>query len=774
MYKFKKSRQTNNNERKEIFFIWLFFTMLYLILFSYQKQLVLFPDEITLTQLMKNIYEHNGLQVKNVSYPYSSYLYPLVMAILYKWNDSFPVMKMIPLVNVFILSTSIVPMYQITKLLVKEKSYRIGCVCIGMTSPFFVYANTYMAESLLIPIMLWTVFFMLKTLNFPYKREETIVCSCMAGIFTYLSYMTKAVSLYLAAGYLLTTVILCIHYFRNKFKETKYSRNNRETAFIYGLNLMIYMAVFTVLFILGSRFPILQTNGSMYTDAVQGIFSAVTKEKTAYAIFAFIRNYGMMIFSTGILSFVFPIITWRVLTLQQRISYLFLVAGITAEQIIVVFMIVLNEEFGMLYGRQHLRYVESMYFPLFVLTFSILTDFIKKQKTLSQQEKKRAEKILTVILFYLCGSCWWFLDDTMQTGLSVYRVFCILLNDITPFIEKEKIWLIGKILFIMLPCMLFCISITKMRTNQSVKKYGKLLITYLTVINILNLAAGASLHYQLYHAHGEVAEVLEAFAEKITEYSKTHKGNYLVITDDETRGKLKLYDTFENCKGKQYFTTPDALSRQENQSGILNFRTDGLRMGPDIFFGSGSDIEYDVEGIDYIICLSNQIELKNVTEIAIITNTGYGLYQNKDREKFCYELNFYTDLEKGEEKTISSSSMEYVTNASWNGTDYVSTGKLRQCLTHIILSFRETGTYEITLQLDTNNDEKGYVEIIQNSFEFSKKYYFKGYQNQKIKFLVPYEKNKDAANVRIDLYSYKKGVKFHAVSIKKTAETKNR
>jgi len=113
-------------------------------------------------------------------------LYSLSIFLSYFMKDMVAVFTTMKIINSFLLSLVIFPIYLLAKEFLETKRAFIIALMGSLAAPLFSFSNYVLSENLFFPLILFTIYFLYKSFS-----EDSIKWDILTGIFLGLSYLTK-------------------------------------------------------------------------------------------------------------------------------------------------------------------------------------------------------------------------------------------------------------------------------------------------------------------------------------------------------------------------------------------------------------------------------------------------------------------------------------------------------------------------------------------------------------------------------------------------------
>lgn len=333
--------------------IYLLGVLFYTFLGSFDKILGYIPDERLYIQAAKAFANGDGLYYNGLKSTFQKVVYSFVISPAYLVKDLHVQVRLVCIIGTLFEMTSVFPIYLISrKLNLSRKNSLLMCLfCLSV--PTFVYSMTFMSETVFLPLWLWSIYLIIILLD---TDEFQVKVPIILGALGYILYMCKEVGVVAIPVLILTKSIIVIKK-RGSFKEI-----------IPGF---ISLASFSIFYLFG-RFLIFSGASSSYSYEMDVPSAPASSEKNLvyYVSFAVLFYFGYIILANNI----FPVlIRSNKDGLNHRLT-LYIEIALLALLAVVVYKITLNEDYGIMSPRLHLRYFEPLFIPYFICFIARLND----------------------------------------------------------------------------------------------------------------------------------------------------------------------------------------------------------------------------------------------------------------------------------------------------------------------------------------------------------------------------------------------------------------
>ncbi len=610
-------------------------TIVLFVLFSYPKSLTTYNDELIYFCMARSIQNGKGLLLHGCEFNYQYLGYPIFLAIAFIFNIVIR-LKAIVLINSFLCACTSIPVYLIAKEAKLKRRNVWLVVLMSLVWSDSLYAGTFMAECLYYPVLLFALYYIIKSYN-----EKKYSYAVLAGLLSCFSLSCKVIARVIPIAFIATVIICFVIDFFNKKRNDK--RNiivDIKISLCYLLSFfgpiivkLIYQYFGKILSMLGiveSSTPKIVVS---YAGAVNSYFAS-SKDIFFYFIFALVYY-----FITSLLAFYFfpiitPMIKIKVLNEKQRFVYILGVVLLLGTIFSVTLTAGIKEDFGLEVPRERLRYL-SAYLWLFIPVFiSIL-----ERKEVETTNKKRLQNILysiaiiLIILIYKGFTC----VNVVERHLLYYTsvINDLINNHVVNILSIFKIH-IGSIIIGLL--LFFFIFV-------SYKIRGRRIISFFFIIvSIINIASFYIGYYDIKGGYSAPVNIVNDMLE-INDYIKNSAEKnvcVMYLSNGPFEKRSDVYDTYFDSSIKSYSVWEEDFERAifenvEEQKQVKDIDIVELHFR----------MKYDLDKIDYFIVPKDKEDIMNLIEGAIkIDDVGgetYGLYKNDDPNLLTINLSLLTE-----------------------------------------------------------------------------------------------------------------------------------
>lgn len=699
------------------------------------------PDEFIYLDLAKSICYHGSLDIHNVTTDNMAILYPILIAPIMLISNSIMRITLIGIVNTILMSSTIFPVYILSKKIISRNTINILLCSTVLFLPDMCISMTFMSENLFFPLTVWLFVVIYKFIE-ENKEIKKITYICIIAILCNLIYMTKVISLYLVIGFIMMLILDAIFIKNNSIiKNVSYSVSFLILFFAIkkSFEIFIYEKIFKVT-LLSSSLAINMLN----------------PEKIKFLIYACIFT----LLCTIVAFFYFPIVIplFNIKNLNRNLKNLlaFGLASLITVIGVVSYIIYLNEQYNVLGLRQHLRYYSPLIIIFLVIFYYIISIHQKERDILkSSRVGKKILIIITTLFFCVC----FILLFKLFYGVCVDGLLLQYIYNISKYYNIYKPSLLNT--FEILIKIIISVFILKgtynfLKNKKNAVRFVIIIIFISCLINNICAIITFRSEYQMTEAYtkNEISQI-----ETINKYLNHQEGNVLVICNGYDM-KIETYLTHS----AYYTATSKILSKMEKR--------DFIDLSIDKITCLYPSVEYtDLNKIDYILT-DNSLEISGkVRKVELNGVKEYSLYKNMDTKILnCRKITKFPSIE-GQVKKLFMSNLasnftlnsegNYISSSDFSEGNYVAYGPF---------DYLKAGEYRVTYHYKYSGAEKpgseiGNVDIFVNDIlqSISVKKVIAG--NNKIS--LNFATDRDYKNVEIRMQAYTEGLELSEIEIEK-------
>lgn len=598
--------------RKYLFVSLLLFlisAVFYGVISDFPKVISGYPDELRYVGIGRSLAAGEGLKLHGAESDFQKILYSICIMPAFFLKSTAHQIRMVGYLNSLLMASSVVPIYALCRSILREDKQIAQVLALWFTFPAFVYTIYFMSEVIYLPLSLWVVFLVWRifcTENF----RERLCLNVLLGVLCYLTYLNKEIALYFVIAYLLVFFLYCI----SGFEAGKVRRGI--------ICLAVFAGSFIVCFLLMKGTAFKGLHNSYSSTNLQVLYLKLSWEKVRYLLYGFIYQVVYAVLAFGIFPIFVPTVCFRKKE-KESWFFLFSLCSFLIGCATVAYMITLPEDFGSRAPRLHMRYLEPLIIPFYIL----MADRIRKADCVEKEsvgnDKRRFFIMgICIVLFALLliggsggGS---FLAD--NSTLLYYELFA-------RFLSRSEAALFLLRLLLAAAVIIGYVVFQKNRT-MFLKLFGLLFMA----VNIVNSAAGICAgHYRYGIQEKERQQAVLA-----NEYLKNLQGNILLFSvgADTSPEDKRLFDTYMDLPF--YVCDIDSVEIQKAlEDTVIDLASE--QMVCDVtgdYYANLACVDYLVLKKEYPI----RFREESVEEMKDFPLEGYHVYRNLDSGKIYAAL----------------------------------------------------------------------------------------------------------------------------------------
>ena len=537
----------NRHTVLKLIIIYILGAALYTILASFNKNLIFVPDERLYIQAAKAFASGNGMYYNGMKSTYQKLLYPLIISPAFLASNIRLQLFLIALISSLFEMTAIFPIYLIcTRLRLGQRLSTIITSC-SVLFPAFLFSSTFMSESVYIAVWLWMIYLIVIFLD---SSNIKWYMPILIGTVGYLLYLDKEVGIVAIPALVLVTFIAMI---RSAMKSPAEDRSIRNIItnidgrrFLYSI---VAGLIFGVYFLLGKYF-LFSSMSPSYSYQISSVGDSL-RRYVYYAIYAAFFYIIYIILAT----FIFPVFMRLSLDETAGKLKLYIEVSILVLIFVVVNRVTMNEDFGSLSPRLHLRYIEPLFIP-YLITFLAGLGYREGDTTNKGATKNKSFlhnkwirllfPIYILALIIIPGlTTDGFLDSTTVMPYMLPQMVAIKF-----YVGSHRVELIGNIILKALILIYIYIGMRLLdgrgiftrKSNSGVKKrFVPFLLGFVVLISVMSLALKYRDIREAYHVSDEYIDQFQALNDEIDNL----EGDKLIIVPDSSRAcdmMITFYD----------------------------------------------------------------------------------------------------------------------------------------------------------------------------------------------------------------------------------------
>ena len=470
---------------------------------DYPRIFTIYRDELLYFQLAQNFAEGRGFLIHNLPTHFQKILYSVFLM------PYFFIKNQIVLAGIqaFLVASSIFPIFLIAKNLLKSKKTIIAVLIFSLFLPDLNYAQTFMSETLFLPLSLWVFYGVLKISEDKKFSKKTALAAFALGVLCYAAYLCKEIAVLFLPSFLLLQWI----------KKSK-----------GGFLQFIFLLLGFLLFLFAFKLTIFKGFGNAYNQS--SAYVLFLDERPLYLVYSFFYYLAQIIIGAGFFGALLPMVYFKNLNQNAQNLLLFLCLSILFTAAATAYFVFVREDFdffSMYNPRALLRYVLYAWILFFIIMASLF----------EKGELQSPSKIKT--LFFIIPLVWILIAYQGVADFSYIEQN--VLNYLLPVFESESTKmqvLVFKIVLLILSGVAIYFIFFKNKTRQVLKIF---LIIFCAVQVFNNAWAMLMLPFK----HGVSADEI-AQTQKITDFiARNPDKTFLILGEAPTR-PLALTGNFLN------------------------------------------------------------------------------------------------------------------------------------------------------------------------------------------------------------------------------------
>lgn len=573
----------------------------YGVISDFPKVISGYPDELRYVGIARSLAAGEGLKLHGAESDFQKILYSICIMPAFLLESTVQQIRLVGYLNSLLMASSVFPIYALCRDILKEDKQIAQVLALWFTFPAFVYTIYFMSEVIYLPLSFWVVFLVWRIFCTENIRER-LCLNALLGVLCYLTYLNKEIALYFVIAYILVFLLYCI---------SDFDAGEVRQGII---SLAVFAGIFAGCFLLMKGTVFKGLHNSYSSTNLQVLNLKLSWEKVRYLLYGFIYNVVFAVLAFGIFPVFVPTVCFSKKEKESWL-FLFLLCSFLIGCVTVSYMITLPEDFGSRAPRLHMRYLEPLITPFYIL----MADKIRKadctEKGNVASNKQRffimGIGILLFALLLIGGSGGGsFLAD--NSTLLYYELFA-------RFLSRSETALFLLRLLIVTAMIIGYVVFYKNRL-MFLKLFGFLFMA----VNIVNSAAGICAGHYRYGIQEEERQQ----AVLANEYLKNLQGNILLFSvgADTSPEDKRLFDTYMDTPF--YVCDIDSTEMQKAlEDAIIDLASEQIvcDVTGDYYSNLGR-VDYLVLKADYHI----RFREDTVEEIKDFPLEGYHVYRNLD------------------------------------------------------------------------------------------------------------------------------------------------
>lgn len=591
-------------------------------------------DEVRYYDIARSLFSGAGLRVRDIPTDFQKIGYSLVLMPFFAISDVALRLKIIGMVNILIMSTSVIFVWLVCSELGLGRRAKYFTSLITAIWPDMMYSMTYMSEVLYWPLSV--IMFWLWLMN---KRRQSTIIAVLGGLICYAAYLTKEVALaFIVAAVAFEAVYPVVSFMTQENEKRKVLREffSRRKFILLG----VFLAAFAFCHV-SMKMTLFHGLGGSY-DGQTTIRAILSPYKFMYTVYAFFYYVAAIFLGSLIIPVVYPAVNFRRMNEAGRKFFCYVVLfGLTISATI-AYTITVRESLGEITLALHMRYYASFFVMMITVFFSSMQNMTPES---IRADRRLSAEILTLAVIYsffmfrgINGLStadqyillWYTAIDRVMNALFSLGIPAKEAAALFPPAGKWQVFYPSAVIAAILMSFIAVIfhRIYMRRGKGQAQRFFAAVI--LSVVVVLNAAAGAVIRYA-YRVDGdaieEIVRINASFKDDMT-------SNILYLnygSPYERYDYLSRYtDTYMDRRHHFYIVNYDDLAAKMEGASVS---VDGISLKCDYMKGDIEKISYkDIHGIDYILLentnSAGQKELRNVEPVKELCGKHFILYKN--------------------------------------------------------------------------------------------------------------------------------------------------
>ena len=608
-------------------------TILLFLLCDYEKSMAIYPDENLYYGMARTLFQGNGLKYHGQPFSFQNLGYTFFLVPFFFIGDGIVRIKAIMFANSFLMSLCIIPVWLICRELKLRERYSWYVIIIMLLWPDMLVAETFMSENIFYPAALFALYFIIKSFGSDQKRWGVL-----AALVSYFAYFCKAVAMCLPAAYIALMILypfiqqLILQKGGRQARELLNNEIPRQYKEEHTLQkLGVYVGIFAACYI-GVRLLFMLTPAK----GTYALGVSATDGSTFYFICFMLYSMFYYVAAVLVAFFVYPVIYPLVhikkLDDQTRKAFLFSLIMILGAIYVIVYSITVNEDFGALAPRVHLRYfsyVIGLLLPVFFRTVSV----VEEDAAYADRMRKWILPVSVIAGMVVVFGFKWAPSGCCIKSLPL--VFSTFIKNFCSFLQKETVEIATETLTVYPIVIVTAVGVVAILVIWGVvqsKNKGRVffpvvLTAVMVGVCLLNDVTGAVIVQKAYQRDSAMIEEMRHIN---TYFEENHLEDcsvlYLALSAKELEDKV--YDTYFDGKNN-YETT--VFSFYQSLSGDMEKKIPDACLPEAVYWS-----EYKMDTIDYLmVCTKATYVMEfvdGVEPVPELSGEHYRVYRNVDPE----------------------------------------------------------------------------------------------------------------------------------------------
>ncbi len=502
------------------------------------KSITVYFDELIYLDIARSLLS-GSVKIRNIELNFSQIFYPLVISWINIIKNTAISYELIKLFGAAAMSSALFPAYLLGRQLTGKKFYGLLIALIAVIIPEMYYSTFVLSEVVFFPLSLWFLLYTAKVFGKASKGAR-IKNGLIAGILMFGLLLTKIVSIYYPAAFLLMLTISLISAAKKKRK------------------LFIFTTISMVAILIAALYGTISIS-SFYTSSLRGF--ALDASKIIYILYSVFIYIMFLIIASGFFPVMSPIMEFKYVKHKKFLVFTWL--SFVCAFFLIAATILLKEEYPVKIPRIHFRYIFPLFIPLIAMFLNL------KAKTVAGKVK-----IFFFVLLILFINIFLGVPPAGDSNLDAPIISHIIVLDASNFafnfigIKLKLAWFdLFRIIFTIF-CIWGFISIYK---NKNFKKLRATFLLFLVIF--FTLSGFTSYLWKYKKFPPSKTAFLKEEAILINNYLHENPGETLILSSNIVSDKI--LETY--ISHPYYFTLKQNIIRQgENSDFIIDTLQNGI------------------------------------------------------------------------------------------------------------------------------------------------------------------------------------------------------
>ncbi|MCQ2515843.1 MAG: glycosyltransferase family 39 protein [Saccharofermentans sp.] len=515
MYK-RLDKIVDKNEPLIVCLLFIVSCVIRTLLANYIKVLYTYNDELYYYQIAENIARGNGFPiVRNEAINFYKILYPALISPAFLFKARTTQAFVVALINSVCMSSTVFPLYLISKKILNSKLLRILMCLFFVVFPDLTLSMTFMSEILMLPVTTWLIYGFYELLNL--KGTKSYWISLALGAATFAGYLCKEIVLLIMGAYMLTALIDVI-------KRRKIDRDDVLKVVILALGFGLSYLAFSLLIV---------RNSIASYNVNETLSTALSFDQILSFLSIFVYYIMAILVSYCFFTVIIPLICYKQLDKETQKLYTLTLASLVLTLLVCIFFTNLREDVDKLVPILHFRYFTFVWMPLLIVFL----------KTIEIKPQINLFKLVSIAIVFALTLLFRFYD--IFIGSSVDHLFLMSVSQI--YYLKLLLLKIGFIVAII-------VGIVLIKFKKTSALYALTLVSLLVIFVVDTKFCCKDNLYRK-----SCPDLYYAPVTEVSDFVTSHSENSFMITYYRDEGQQRALDTFCNYENVDTYMSYDLI-----------------------------------------------------------------------------------------------------------------------------------------------------------------------------------------------------------------------